>query len=52
MMPNSQKGQNQIVNFRWPDPSYYVQIDLGIAHENDLDKVEKLVQAPPTGWRV
>lgn len=44
IMPNSQMGQNQIVNYSYPDPSYYVQVNLGIAYENDLDRVEKLVK--------
>jgi small-conductance mechanosensitive channel len=44
IMPNSQMGQNQIVNYSYPDPSYYVQVNLGIAYENDLDQVEKLVK--------
>jgi MscS family membrane protein len=44
IMPNSQMGQNQIVNYSYPDPSYYVQVNLGIAYENDLDQVEQLVK--------
>jgi hypothetical protein len=35
MMPNSQMGQNQIVNYSCPDPSCYVQVNQGIAHENN-----------------
>ena len=36
--------QNQIVNYNLPDDSYYVQLNLGIAYENDLDHVEQLVK--------
>ncbi len=44
VIPNSQLGQNQVVNYSYPDPSYRVQTDLGVAYGSDMGKARKVIE--------
>ena len=44
IVPNSKVRQDNIVNFSYPDPSYYDTTDIGVAFENDVEQVEKLLK--------
>jgi small-conductance mechanosensitive channel len=44
-VPNSKVRQNNIVNFSYPDPSYYDTTDIGVAFDNDVEKVEQLLKS-------
>lgn len=43
IVPNSKVRQNLIINFSYPDPSYYDATDIGVAFDNDVEKVEQLL---------
>ena len=43
IVPNSQVGKDQIVNYSYPDPSYYDMTDIVIAYDNDVEKVGQLL---------
>ena len=43
IVPNSQIGKDQIINYTYPDPSYYDQIDVVVAYDNDPEQVGKLL---------
>ena len=43
IVPNSQVGKDQIVNHSYPDPSYYDQVDVVVAYDNDVDRVGELL---------
>ena len=44
IVPNSKARQNQIINFSYPDPSYYDTTDIGVAFDNDVEQVEQLLK--------
>ena len=43
VVPNSRVGKDQIVNHSYPDPSYYDQVDVVVAYDNDVDRVGQLL---------
>jgi len=43
IVPNSQIGKNQIVNYSFPEPSLFDQLLIMVAYDNDLDKVGQLL---------
>jgi small-conductance mechanosensitive channel len=43
IVPNSQIGRDQIVNYSYPDPSYYDQTDVVVAYDNDAEQVGQLL---------
>ena len=43
IIPNSKVRQNNIVNFSYPDPSYFDTTDIGVAFDNDVEQVEQLL---------
>jgi MscS family membrane protein len=43
IVPNSQIGKDQIVNYSYPDPSYYDQTDVVVAYDNDPKQVGQLL---------
>ncbi len=49
IVPNSQLVQNQVVNYTYPDPSYRVQTDIGVAYGSDADKVRRVIVAAVRG---
>jgi small-conductance mechanosensitive channel len=44
IVPNSKVRLDSIVNFSYPDPSYYDSTDIGVAFENDVEQVEQLLK--------
>jgi small-conductance mechanosensitive channel len=43
IVPNSQIGKDQIVNYSYPDPSYYDTLNIGVAYDNDAEQVGSLL---------
>jgi MscS family membrane protein len=43
IVPNSQIGKDQIINYSYPDPSYYDSTDVVVAYDNDPEQVGKLL---------
>jgi MscS family membrane protein len=43
IVPNSQMGKNQVINYSYPDPSFYDTTELVIAYENDVAQVKQLI---------
>jgi len=43
IVPNSQVGKDQIVNYSYPDPSYYDTTDVVVAYDNDPEQVGQLL---------
>jgi MscS family membrane protein len=43
VVPNSQIGKDQIVNYSYPDPSFYDQVDIVVAYDNDPEQVGQLL---------
>ncbi len=44
VIPNSQLCQSQVVNYSYPDPSYRVQTDLGVAYGSDMGQARKVIE--------
>lgn len=46
IVPNSSIGSNEIINYSYPDPTYRIQTDVGVAYGSDIEQVRKtLVEA-------
>jgi small-conductance mechanosensitive channel len=43
IVPNSQVSKDQIVNYSYPDPSYYDSTDVVVAYDNDPEQVGRLL---------
>jgi small-conductance mechanosensitive channel len=43
IIPNSQIGKNQVVNYSYPDPSVYDMTGIVTAYENDVEQVAQLI---------
>jgi len=43
VVPNSQIGKNQVVNYSYPDPSYNNFMDVFVAYDNDPDQVAEII---------
>jgi MscS family membrane protein len=43
VVPNSLIGQNQVVNFTYPDPRYRIETRLGIAYGTDIQVADRLI---------
>jgi MscS family membrane protein len=43
VVPNSQIGKDQVVNYSDPDPYYYDQSEIVVAYDNDVGKVQQLL---------
>jgi MscS family membrane protein len=44
VVPNSEIGKNLVVNYSYPDPSYYNTIDVFVAYDNDPDQVAEVIE--------
>ena len=44
IIPNSKVRQTNIINYSYPDPSYYDSTDIGVAFDNDVEQVEQLLK--------
>ena len=49
IIPNSQIGESQVVNYAYPDPSFRVQTDIGVAYGTDMDRVRQVIQETVSG---
>ena len=43
MIPNSQIGDSQVVDYSYPDPSYHVLTDVDVAYTTNTDQVHKVI---------
>jgi len=43
IIPNSLIAASQIVNYTYPDPSFRVQIDIGVAYNTDFDQLQQII---------
>jgi len=43
VLPNSEIGKSEIVNYNYPDPSYFDVMDVLVGYDNDVDQVEELL---------
>ena len=44
VLPNSLIGKNQVVNYSYPDPSYFNQVKVMVAYDNDPDQVSEILE--------
>lgn len=45
IVPNSTIGNSQIVNYSYPDPTYRVEIELGVGYGSDINAVRQAIVA-------
>jgi small-conductance mechanosensitive channel len=43
IVPNSIVGQNQVINYSYPDPRYRIQTHVGIAYGTDIELARRLI---------
>jgi len=43
IVPNNSISTDQIVNYTYPDPRYRIEIEIGIAYGQDIEKVRKVL---------
>jgi len=43
VLPNSQIGKNEIINYSYQDPSYFDTVNVLVGYDNDIEKVEQLL---------
>jgi len=43
IVPNNTISTDQIINYTYPDPRYRIQIEIGIAYGQDIEKVRKVL---------
>ncbi len=43
IIPNSTMVNSAVVNFTFPDPTYRVQIELGIGYGQDIDEIRRII---------
>jgi len=43
IVPNSIIGQNQVINYTFPDPRYRIQTHVGIAYGTDIETARRLI---------
>jgi len=43
IVPNSTIGNNQVVNYTFPDPHYRVQMDIGVGYGQDIEEVRRII---------
>jgi small-conductance mechanosensitive channel len=43
VVPNSTIGKSQVINYTYPDPTYRVEMDIGIGYGQDIEKVRKII---------
>ena len=44
VIPNSLVGKNQVVNYSYPDPSYFNLVKVVVAYDNDPDQVSNILE--------
>jgi len=45
VLPNSLIGKNQIINYSYPNPSYFNLVKVVVAYDNDPDQVSEILEA-------
>jgi len=45
VLPNSVIGKDQVVNYSYPDPSYFNLVKVMVAYDNDPDQVSEILEA-------
>jgi small-conductance mechanosensitive channel len=48
-IPNSLIGQSQVVNYTYPDPSFRIRTDIGVAYGTDPRKLQRVVEGAVRG---
>jgi len=43
VLPNSQIGKNEIINYSYQDPSYFDTVNVLVGYDNDVGQVEQLL---------
>jgi small-conductance mechanosensitive channel len=43
IVPNSVIGDNQVINYSYPDPQYRIETHLGIAHGTDIETARQII---------
>jgi small-conductance mechanosensitive channel/predicted small secreted protein len=43
MIPNSTIGNNPVVNYTYPDPTYRIQIEVGIGYGQNIDEIRRVI---------
>jgi len=43
IVPNSTIGNNQVINYTFPDPQYRVQMDIGVGYGQDVEEVRRII---------
>jgi len=43
IVPNSIIAKSQVVNYTYPDPTYRVQMDIGIGYGQDIEMVRQII---------
>jgi len=44
VLPNSLIGKNQVINYSYPDPSYFALVKVVVAYDNDPDQVSEILE--------
>jgi len=44
VIPNSLVGKNQVVNYSYPDPSYFSLVKVMVSYDNDPDRVAEILE--------
>jgi small-conductance mechanosensitive channel len=44
VLPNSLIGKNQVINYSYPDPSYFTLVKVVVAYDNDPDQVSEILE--------
>jgi small-conductance mechanosensitive channel len=44
IVPNSVIGQNQVENYTYPDPSYRIDVTIGVGYDSDIEQVERIIE--------
>ena len=43
IVPNSTIAKSQVVNYTFPDPTYRIQMDIGIGYGQDIERVRQII---------
>ncbi len=49
IIPNSSIGQSQVVNYTYPDPTFRVETDIGVAYGSDDQKMRTVIEQTVRG---
>jgi small-conductance mechanosensitive channel len=49
IIPNSQINESQLINYTYPDPSFRVTTDIGVAYGSDFDQMREVIKDTVSG---